>query len=399
MTNDHQVLARIVRRVDAGEMAREMIAAFRRDIDAYGRLPDAVVAGQIFEVSKRNVELFFRWVTDGDEPTDSDLQLFRDSARNRASEGMQLEHLLQAYRAGGQIAFRAIEAAARPDERGALLLCARMLMQYVDRVSAAVGQTYLDERQALVSEEERRLRELLEVLLGQRAVPAGLRELAARIGFPLRDRYRPFALAVPGGSARRHAQIAAALRGRGTLALTEGERVVGLMAAERDPAALRESGVLLAGGEALPLVELGEVLEELRLVADVGARLGRTGEVAADEYLPELLLARAPRVAQMVRRRVLGPLEAYAERRTSDLVETLDAFVRSGLDRRRAAAEMHVHPNTLDYRLRRIADLTGLDLRTPDDLALVVLALRQARLTQRGSDPFRRVEGCERDEP
>lgn len=380
VSNDHQVLARIVRRVDASEMAREMIAAFRQEIDAYHRLSDAVVTGQIFEVSKRNVELFFHWIIDGEEPTDADLQLFRDSARNRATEGMQLEDLLQAYRAGGQIAFRAIENAAQPEEQSALLLCARMLMQYVDRVSAAVGQTYLDERQALVSEEERRLRELLDCLLDQRPVPAPLRELAERIGFPLGDRYRPFALAVPGGSARRHAQIAAGLRARGNLALTEGERVVGLAPPDRDTTTLRDGGALLAGGEVRPLRELAEIVDELRLVADFGARLGRTGEVHAGEYLPELLLARAPRVAQMVRQRVLGPLEAYAERRTSELVETLDAFVRSGLDRRRAAAEIHVHPNTLDYRLRRIAELTGLDLRRPDDLTLVVLALRQAEL-------------------
>jgi hypothetical protein len=380
VTNDHQVLASIVRRVDPSEVARAMIASFRQEIDAYHRLPDSVVAGQIFEVSKRNVELFFRWIIDGDEPTDGDLQLFRDSARNRATEGMQLEDLLQAYRAGGQIAFKVLEEAARPDEQSALLLCARMLMKYVDRVSAAVGQTYLDERQALVSEEERRLRELLDCLLDERPVPAPLRELAERIGFPLGDSYRAFALAVPGGSARRHAQIAASLRARGTLALTEGERVVGLAPPERATDTLRDSGTLLAGSEVRPLSELGEIVEELRLVADFGARLGRTGEVRPDDYLPELLLARVPRVAQMVRRRVLGPLEAYAERRTSELVETLDAFVRCGLDRRRAAAEIHVHPNTLDYRLRRIVELTGLDLRRPEDLTLVVLALRQARL-------------------
>ena len=380
VTNDHQVLASIVRRVDPSEVARAMIASFRQEIDAYHRLPDSVVAGQIFEVSKRNVELFFRWIIDGDEPTDGDLQLFRDSARNRATEGMQLEDLLQAYRAGGQIAFKVLEDAARPDEQSALLLCARMLMKYVDRVSAAVGQTYLDERQALVSEEERRLRELLDCLLDERPVPAPLRELAERIGFPLGDSYRAFALAVPGGSARRHAQIAASLRARGTLALTEGQRVVGLVPPERATDTLRDSGTLLAGSEVRPLSELGEIVEELRLVADFGARLGRTGEVRPDDYLPELLLARVPRVAQMVRRRVLGPLEAYAERRTSELVETLDAFVRCGLDRRRAAAEIHVHPNTLDYRLRRIVELTGLDLRRPEDLTLVVLALRQARL-------------------
>ena len=380
VSSDHELLARVVRRVDPATVAREMIETFRQDIDAYHRLPDSVVLGQVFEVSRRNVELFFRWITHDEEPTDEDLQLFRDSARNRASEGMQLEDLLQAYRAGGQIGWKLIQEAARPEEQGALLLCARMLMQYVDRVSSAVGQTYLDERQALVSEEERRLRELLDALLAERPVPAPLREIAERLRFPLTDRYRAFALAVPGESARRHAQAAASLRADGILALTEGARVVGLAPPERHTATLRDRGMLLAAGEARPLRELGEILDELRLVADLAARFHRTGEVSPEEYLPELLLARAPRVAQMIRRRVLGPLEAYAERRSSELVETLDAFIRSGLDRRRAAGEIHVHPNTLDYRLRRIVELTGLDLRRPEDLALVVLALRHSEL-------------------
>jgi DNA-binding PucR family transcriptional regulator len=39
-----------------------------------------------------------------------------------------------------------------------------------------------------------------------------------------------------------------------------------------------------------------------------------------------------------------------------------------------------VHPNTLDYRLRQILELTGLDVHDPDDLVLVVLALRGREL-------------------
>jgi DNA-binding PucR family transcriptional regulator len=40
-----------------------------------------------------------------------------------------------------------------------------------------------------------------------------------------------------------------------------------------------------------------------------------------------------------------------------------------------------VHPNTLDYRLRRVTELTGLDLGRTDDLALTVLALKQRALS------------------
>jgi DNA-binding PucR family transcriptional regulator len=40
-----------------------------------------------------------------------------------------------------------------------------------------------------------------------------------------------------------------------------------------------------------------------------------------------------------------------------------------------------VHPNTLDYRLRRAEELTGLRLSRPDDLMLMALALKQRTLT------------------
>ena len=39
-----------------------------------------------------------------------------------------------------------------------------------------------------------------------------------------------------------------------------------------------------------------------------------------------------------------------------------------------------MHPNTLDYRLKRVEELTGLDLARPDDLMLTALALKQRAL-------------------
>jgi DNA-binding PucR family transcriptional regulator len=46
------------------------------------------------------------------------------------------------------------------------------------------------------------------------------------------------------------------------------------------------------------------------------------------------------------------------------------------LDRARASAAMHIHRNTLLYRLSRIEELTGLDLRRPRDLAIAYLGAR-----------------------
>jgi DNA-binding PucR family transcriptional regulator len=45
------------------------------------------------------------------------------------------------------------------------------------------------------------------------------------------------------------------------------------------------------------------------------------------------------------------------------------------LDRRTTGAALHVHPNTVAYRVRRISALTGLDPARPSDLQLLNAAL------------------------
>lgn len=378
--SDREVLAGVVDRVDPADVARDMIVAFKEEIRGYARLPESVLQGQIFDVSRSNVELFFRSIVEMRGPSDEELEPFRESARSRASEGLPLEDLLHAYRLGGRLGWQAIVAVATPDEHRPLLTAAELLMRYVDSVSAAVAQTYLDERQTLVSEEERRQRTLLDALLEPRSEERVVRTLADRVGFVLADLYRPFALALPDAPAHPHSQLASSLRARGVLALTEGDRVAGLAPEDSDEATLSQTGALLALGEPTPRPRLSAALDDMRLLVELGIREGMRGVVEIEAFLPEMLLARSPRVGRRLTKRVLGPLEEYAEKRSTDLIDTIEAFVECGHDRRATAKRLHVHPNTLDYRLRRIGELTSLDTSKPDDLMLLALALKQRRL-------------------
>jgi hypothetical protein len=384
---EQQTLAGIVERIDFSDVAADMVAAFRTEIPGYGRLPTAVLAEQITTIVRGNLELFVRTVLEQREPTEDDLAPFHESTKERAAEGMPLEDLLHAYRLGGRMAWNVLVKTAHPYERHALLEAAELIMGYVDSVSSAVAQSYLEEHQQLASEEERRLRTLFEALLDGERIDNGLREIADRLGFRIEDTYRPFALALPGAPAWEHSQVAAALRLRNILAVTEGERVSGLAGASVPNHALGNGRTLLAVADPTRQSELSVVLEETRFLVELGRELGLTGELKAEEFLPELLLANSTRLAEAVRRRVIGPLEDYAEKRESELIETLEAFVASGLDRRGTAERMHVHPNTLDYRLRRIQELTGLDLRRPGDLALITLALKQRAMRKAAAAP------------
>lgn len=368
-------LAGIVGRVDTRALARRMVDIFRAELRSYRELPDDVLEVEVGAAARHNLELFFVSLTDGKALSDADLEPFRESASRRARDGVPLEDLLHAYRRGGQLGWEAIVAAARPGEQATLLPAVAHLLDYVDRVSHAVADTYHAEQRSLISAEERRLRDLFDTLLAGEPVDRAAREAAGRIGFPVVDRYTPFAAAGADGDPA----LARELRAGGTLAVSDGARAVGLIAADAVPPT-PAAGVLIAVGATSEHTALAPALDDVRMLLDVGVRVGADGTITADDFLPELLLAGSPRFATRVHAVALGPLEDYASQRSGDLLETLDVFVGSGCERREAAQRLHVHPNTLDYRLKRIEQLTGLALARPADLLLYTLALKQRRL-------------------
>nr|WP_314544391.1 sugar diacid recognition domain-containing protein [uncultured Massilia sp.] len=75
--------------------------------------------------------------------------------------------------------------------------------------------------------------------------------------------------------------------------------------------------------------------------------------------------------------RLREPLARLSQERSGgQLRRTLDAWFANGESATTTAGALHIHRNTLDYRLRRIEELTGLDLgRSEDRLLLYVSAL------------------------
>jgi DNA-binding PucR family transcriptional regulator len=107
-------------------------------------------------------------------------------------------------------------------------------------------------------------------------------------------------------------------------------------------------------------------------------RPGRAEVVTSDEiHSHVLLLATVPEaVRRSFRERLLAPLYGYDTEHHSDLVHTLETFLDCSGSWNRCAAELHVHVNTLRYRIRRIEELTGRDLGTLENRVDLFLALR-----------------------
>ena len=120
-----------------------------------------------------------------------------------------------------------------------------------------------------------------------------------------------------------------------------------------------------------------EARDSARYALEVAARRRVTVVAAGEVGAQELLLAGAPDgLRAALRRRVLGPLLDYDAEQHTDLVHTVRVFLECSGSPTRAAKALHVHVNTLRYRIGRAGELLGVDLTEFTDQLDVYLALR-----------------------
>ncbi|WP_369212680.1 PucR family transcriptional regulator [Streptomyces flavofungini] len=122
-------------------------------------------------------------------------------------------------------------------------------------------------------------------------------------------------------------------------------------------------------------------LEEARHARRVAAaRPGRVCAAGHQELASHVLLL--PFVPDDVRRaftaRLLDPLREYDKRHRAELIPTLEAFLDCDGSWTRCAARLHLHVNTLRYRVGRIEQLTSRDLSRLEDKLDFFLALRMS---------------------
>ncbi|MFQ8898900.1 MAG: helix-turn-helix domain-containing protein [[Clostridium] scindens] len=79
---------------------------------------------------------------------------------------------------------------------------------------------------------------------------------------------------------------------------------------------------------------------------------------------------------------MLSVLKDYDEKNNSSIVDTLlEVMLNHAMNLKKAAENMFVHYNTVQYRIKKIEDLLQMNIKSPEDLsALYMTALREACL-------------------
>jgi hypothetical protein len=143
------------------------------------------------------------------------------------------------------------------------------------------------------------------------------------------------------------------------------------------------------GGSCRDPAEIARSYGQARRTIDAVVRLGRQGQaVAFDDLGIHRLLLQVPDLAELksFASEILGELDRQDPQRGAELLATLACYFRENNSPQRTAQSLHVHPNTVAYRIRRVQEITGLRLDTYRDRLMAQVAIEIVAATEGGMD-------------
>lgn len=277
-----------------------------------------------------------------------------------------LADLLSAYQIGARAAWQSLSragvaAGVSPKEVSQL---AEAVFAYIDQLSAASIAGYTQAQVADAGRREALRSELVTRLLAGEAGSEGVATLASEVHWPLPSTAM---MVLPRGDGLPPA-LPGALIGRtsqGAVALVAGPLTPGLHTW------LQAATPEVAVGLPVPLAEAARSLAQAQALADLPV----AGSLQAGDHLADLLVRADPALGAALRDEVLAPFAGLPESRREPLVDTLRSWLLHGGNRADVGRELHVHPQTVSYRMDRVRDVLGDSLDDPRRRWELLLAL------------------------
>lgn len=354
--------------------AAALITGFSEQLPPYQQTPPALVEADFVVGVNRNIDLFVKSLITGVEPSDAELEPVVALAVTRHHDGVPLESILNVYRSGATLIWSQLSEGATSDEQEILLAGAGQLMQYLTRITARIAVACTRAPYSDLPDRSDTARAVAVALLrGQLPESWSLAHLP-----PLATSYLVVTISpLDGDSAAtrglhdRLTSISGALvapERSGWTALipqnaadTDGRRTLAAVRAVLDdttgslfasPPAYVGGAVSAPAHDAIPqaadqahticrLNEIGESTQALASIDDVvfAYTVATTVREVRDHYL-----------------RIHTALDGHALLR-----ETLWTFLDHSCNAQATARALHLHRNTITYRMDKVAELTGHD--------------------------------------
>ncbi len=361
---ESELLAAILERVE--ELAQEMVAATRAEVPSFRGVP----FGEHLTDTRASIEWLARFALESPTPP-LDLERLEQVGARRAEQGVPVEDLLGAWRISVRIGTeQARRIAVELDLDAQLVIDVfQGALRAADHALVPLAGGHREARRMPEPGSDRsRERFVLAALTGE-LEPARLRAEAASLGLDPTGSYRALR-AIAAESAAPPGLPAAAEDGvADPLCTVHGGELIGIAEAPVE----RGTATLVALGPAGTIDELPASFTAAGRVLSAGRSLGLAGVHDIESAALFVTVFESGDAGDALVGRYVRPV-AEAQN-GADLLATVRAWQETGMRTEATADRLHVHPNTLRYRLQRYEELTGADLSETEELVAVWLAL------------------------
>jgi len=365
------------------ELAQDVASAVRAEVDFY-KTTRAVADDDLLASCTENIRFALKSLADG---VAFDTSPAVATGSRRAAAGVPLPAVMDAYRIASYRVWDAVVDIATAQQgisREMLIEATRRIWRFQNDYTDAMTSAHRQQTMQQVLEDEAERAALTEALLdGRHITDYSIWELAQLLRLPLTGPYMVIAAecpilgkqALPGiNSMLRAVDIFSAWR-----LLPDIQVGIAQIASKRK----RDTMLELIERQARKRVGVSPQFDELTDTAQalrfarvaLNTRSSKNGGVAVfDDSVLAVAAVSAPEVTKKVATVILGQFDDLSSEESGVLFDTFKAWRANNGSAANAAAQLHVHPNTVRYRLHRIEACTGRSLAVPDELAELCLA-------------------------
>jgi hypothetical protein len=356
----------------------EIIDAIATEVPAYALPLEGAFGEGVRRGVEQALEQFAEMAANSELGREAGREVYVALGRGEVRAGRRLDALLAAYRVGARVAWRrlaatGLEAGLAPE---ALVTLAESIFAYIDELSAESAEGYAREQAERAGERDRRRQELVALLLQAPAPEATA--LAAAAGVAQWRVPDELLVVVWNPDARRRPGSRLPVD---SIVATVDRLACGVVPDPGGPGRAGETLRALEGtaagvGPPVDPPGAGRSLRRATAALRLAETRGTEGPLVAAEHRTELLLRSDPTLVAELADECLAPLADETAVSRERLRSTLLAWLRSEGSVTAASEELHVHPQTVRYRLGRLRGLFGPALADPDARFTLELALR-----------------------
>jgi len=371
-------------RVDLAAAADEVEQAVIKHVPEYAGISNKKLRSGVVEA----LTLFVDLIADPQSRGDAIAATYHELGRTVAKEGSSMNALQSALRVGGMQAWRRLSRNAEKLGLDSTVVAAlgELALRTAHEVAEAAARGYAEEQLRGSDELQRRRRRLIGLLLGAGPVSLeAVHDLARGARWPVPRQVAVVALAASADMREETWPLTAP----GVLVDMEPRppRMLVPDPHDQDHFAGRAFALAVRDRPAAvgPTVSLTQAARSLQWATSALGLMGRgilprQGVVRCVDHLSTLLLHSDEPLLDELRSHVLAPLDTVSAEQRARHAETLLAWLLSGNNVPAVAAGLHLHPQTVRYRLRQLKHLFGDALDNPDTRLDLILALRAESL-------------------